>query len=157
PPELLVAPDERRRRRAGGPVERHDAIRGHGLRAALERKRADELERYAIAHESPSGLADDDVAVLRFLLESRRDVQGIADAGRELVADADLAGVDGDAQTDRTDHRLLGSRELAEGILDSDGRTDGADRVVLGDAGHAERAHDAIAEELHHGPAMRFD
>ena len=75
-----------------------------------------------------------------------------------VVAHDDLAGVDGDAQAERrpTDARLL-ARELAERALHRDRGAHGADRVVLGHARHAEGRHDAVAEELHDGAAVRVD
>src|SRR5262249_49551522 len=100
---------------------------------------------------------DQHVAVVRLLLEPRGDVQRIADAGGVVVGDDDLARVDGDAQPDVADDRALLGRELPERALDADRRPHRADRVVLGDARDAERAHDAVAEELHDRAAVRLD
>ena len=157
PPQLVVAPDERRRRCARRPLERDDAVRRDRLGAALEREDAEGLERHELAHQAPRRLADQHVAVVRLLLQARGDVQRIADAGRVVVADDDLAGVDRDAQPDVADDRALLARELAERVLDADRGAHGADGVVLGHARHAEGAHDAVAEELHDGAAVRFD
>src|SRR5262249_27629726 len=64
---------------------------------------------------------------------------------------------DGHAQPDVADDRALLGGELAERALDAHRRPHRADRVVLGDPRHAERAHDAVAEELHDGAAVRVD
>jgi hypothetical protein len=157
PTELVVAPDERGCRRACGTLEGDDAVRRHAFGAALEREGADGREGHEIADEPLRRLADQYLALLRLLLEPRCHVQWIANAGRVLVAGHDLAGVDGDTQPDVADDRALLAGELAERMLDADGRPHGADRVVLGDARHAEGAHDAVAEELHDGAAMRLD
>ena len=46
-PQLVVAPDERDRRRAGRPLERHHAVRRHRLGPALQREAAEGRQRHA--------------------------------------------------------------------------------------------------------------
>ena len=58
-------PTNARRRRARGPLERHDAIRLHRLGAALQREAAERLERHERRDEALRRLADHDVAVAR--------------------------------------------------------------------------------------------
>ena len=91
------------------------------------------------------------------LLEPRRDVERITEAGAVLVADDDLAGVDRDPQTEAAHHVTLLTGELAEGALHADGGTHGADGIVLGHVGHAEGAHDAVTEELDDAAPVGFD
>jgi hypothetical protein len=157
PPQLVAAPDERDGRRAGRPLQRHHPERRHRLGPALEREAAHRLERHQLAHQALRLLADQDVAVARLLLEPRRDVQRIADAGGVLVADHDLAGVDRDTQAQLARQLALGERELAERALHLDRGAHRADRVVLGHARHAEGAHHAVAEQLHHAAAVGLD
>ncbi|MBP1690092.1 MAG: hypothetical protein H6Q34_665 [Deltaproteobacteria bacterium] len=60
-------------------------------------------------------------------------------------------------QPERAEHARLLLGERMERLLHADGGTHGADRVVLSDARHAEGDHDAVAEQLHDGAAVRFD
>ena len=124
-------------------------------RPALERERAERLERHEVAHQPPRRLADQHVAVLRLLLQARRDVHRIADDVVVLAAHHHLAGVDGDAQPDLAEHSGLLLGELAERLLHRDRGAHGADRVVLGHARHAESRHHAVAEQLHDRAAVR--
>jgi hypothetical protein len=71
-----------------------------------------------------------------------------------IVARDHLAGVDGDAQTEVARQPGLLAGQLAEGLLHADGRSHGADRIVLGDAGHAEAGQHAVSEQLHDGAAV---
>src|SRR5216117_4042267 len=90
---------------------------------------------------APAGRSSDTTryaAVVSLLLEPRRDVERITEAGAVLVADDDLAGVDRDPQTEVARHVALLTGELAEGALHADGGPHGADGIVLACAGHAE-------------------
>ena len=155
--ELLVTADEGGRRGAGRALEREHAEGADRLRPTLQRERPDRLERDQVAHEALGRLADEDVAVARLLLQAGRDVQRVTDARRVLVGDDDLPRVDGDPQAGIPDDLALLSRELAERSLHGDGGADRADGVVLGDERHAERAHDAVAQELDDGAPVRLD
>ena len=157
PAQLGLASDERDRRRARRPLERLDPVRRHRLRAALEREASDTRQRHLPGHETLRGLADQHVAVARLLLEPRRDVERIADAGAVVVADHHLARVQRDAQAERAHALALLARELAEGALHVHGGAHRAEGVVLRHARHAEGAHHAVAEELHHAAAVRLD
>ena len=120
-PQLVVATHERSRRGAHGPLERHHAVRRHGLRPALEREASDALQRHPLRDQALGRLADQHVAVLRLLLEARCDVQRIADAGGVVVAHHDLAGVDRDPEPDPARELAVLPEERAEGALDLHG------------------------------------
>jgi len=156
-PQLVVAADERRRRRSHRAVERHHPVSRHGLGSTLEREDAEGRQRHQRPHQALGRLADQHVAVARLLLQAGGDVERIADAGGVVVADDHLAGVDRDAQADRADGIALRARELAKGALDAHRGAHGADGVVLGHTRHAEGAHDAVAEKLHDGAAVGLD
>ena len=156
PPQLVVPPDERDRRRARGTLERHHAIRRHRLGAALEREAAEGRQRHLLGDEALGRLAEQHVAVARLLLEPRRHVDGVAHHVGVIVARDHLSGVDRDAQTDVARQSGLLGDQLAEGLLHADRGAHGADGVVLGHAGHAEAGEHAVAEKLHDGSAMRF-
>jgi hypothetical protein len=97
PRELLLAADERHGRGAARPFERHDAVRRHRLRPALERHGAERRQRDQRPDQAPRRLADHHVAVPRRVLQPRRDVDRIPDDVVGGRIDDDLAGVDGDA------------------------------------------------------------
>jgi hypothetical protein len=156
PRELLLAADERRRR-AGRPLERHHAVRGHRLRPALERHRTERRQRDQRADQPPRRFPDHHVAILRHILQPGRDVDRIADDVVGGRVDDDLARVGGDAEPDRPDGSALLAGERTEGLLHGEGGAHGPHRVVLGDAWQPERGHDAVAEQLHDSAAMAFD
>ncbi len=92
------------------------------------------------------------------MLDPRRDVQRVPDEVGVATRDHDLAGVDPDAQSERL--AVLGrdrGGELGEPALDVDAGAHGAERVVLGDLGDAERGHHPVAHELGDGAAVRVD
>ena len=105
-PQLVLAADERDRRRAGGPLERHDPVGRHRLGATLQREGA-EWAGHLVAHQAPRRLADQHVAFARLLLQAAGHVQRVADALGPLVAHDDLARVHRDAQAERADDRAL--------------------------------------------------
>ena len=153
PPELLLAADEGHRRRAGGPLERHDSVCRHRLRPAPQRHAAERRQRDQGADEPPRRLPDYHVAVLRRVLEAGRDVDRIADDVVGGRFHDDLARVDRDPEPDAA----LLAGERAEGLLHGQGGAHGAHRIVLGDARQPERGHDAVAEELHDRAAVSLD
>ena len=150
--ELGVASQERR----GEAAERAPAFdRGDRPKsgdrvpetAQLERSRRLRLDRRE--RQAMRGLADQDLARPRRLLEARRDVDGLARRERRVgVVDDDLARLDADPGLEAELVNLLEDRQR------------GADRplgVVLVGARDAERRHHGVAGELLHRPAVRLD
>ena len=88
--QLVVAPDERGRRHARRPLERHDTVCRHALGAAFQGEDTGGRQGDQLAHQAARRLADQHVAIVRLLLQVRRDVDRVAD---------DLAGIDRDANT----------------------------------------------------------
>jgi hypothetical protein len=148
--ELLLAADEgvaqpahaarpHQRERADEPAT-DDSV---GLSLRRERQRLVELER--TAHRRSRALADEDLARLGGLLESRRDVDRVAgDEGAALarLSHHDVAGVHADPQRERIAEQLL------EPALHRERRVQRALRVILLRRGRAEGRHDGIADEL---------
>ena len=155
-PQLVLAPDERDRRRARGSFERHHAVRRHGLGPALQAEAAQRRERHELGNQPARRLPDHHVAVAGLLLKSGRDVHRIADDLARVVCD-DLTGVDRDTQTGLAHHGKLLVGELAEGLLHRDRRAHGADGVVLGHARRAEDGLHPVPEQLRDRAAVRLD
>ena len=86
--ELFGAADEGCGRRAGRPVERHDAVRLHRLGAALEREGAEQLERDVKELERTLSSTKRQVARAE---TAARHAQSAVDAAAEKVAEATAA------------------------------------------------------------------
>jgi hypothetical protein len=169
--ELALAPDKR-----SEPVVGSDLQPGPGLPRGQDLPRADRLRlplegqfgegpRMEVARDEAVGrLRDDDATGLGRLLEARGDVRRVADrrvVHAEVVSDTahdDEAGVD--ALPD-LEGQPLPPLELLAVILerrpDPDGGVDGPASVLLVSDGGAEEGHDAVAEELVHGPFVAVD
>ena len=153
PPDLVVAADEGRGRRARRFLQRHDTIRADGFVSALEDQAAERLQGHEGGDEAPGGFADHDVAVARLVLEARRDVDRVADQFGLVLGD-DFAGVDRDAQADLADEIAVPFGELSEHALHVDGGAHGANGIVLGNQRKADYRHHAVAEQLGHPAAV---
>ena len=156
-PQLVVAAYEGDGRGAGGSLQRRHSIRGHRLGSAFETDGTERGERHAIGDETARCLADQHLAVARFLLQPCGHVHGVADDIGVVVADDDLARVDCDTEADRADGLVLLVRELAKRALHGHRRTHGANGIILGDAWNTESGHHAVAEQLDDRPAVGFD
>src|SRR5439155_9788700 len=93
---LPLAADHRRVESAGAArcpcLERKQAVRAHRLALALELERIDRLDLHGIPDEPVRGVAEEDLSGRRRLLESFRDIDGIA--GCEALAAGGVAGND---------------------------------------------------------------
>ena len=78
-PQLVLAPDERDRRRARRSLERHHAVRRHRFAPPLQAEASERRERHELGDEAPRRFPDHHAAVARLLLEPGRDVDRIAD------------------------------------------------------------------------------
>jgi len=112
--------------RLGRAVERDDAVGRHRFHAAFECERAEGLKRHRGSNQPLRGFADEHLTVGGFLLQTRGDVHRIATTSVWSGTDDDLAGVDGDAQSDVADGGAVFARERAEGLLHADAGTHGA-------------------------------
>ncbi len=156
PLELALAADERRRRRAGRRLERHQTIGRHRLGAALQRDAPERRQRHARRDQAPRRFAEHDVAVPALLLQPRRHVHRVADDVVAGAAHHHLAGVDGDAEPRHGEHGLHADQRPKR-LLHRGGGPHGAERVVLRHPLQTEGRHHAVAEELHDRAAVRVD
>ena len=106
------------------------------------------------------GSADQDLPRPGGLLQSRRNVDGVAGGERALglVGDHDFPGVDAGADPDPHPVRRFELRiQLIESVAHLGCGAHGTQRVVLAEPWDAEDGHDGITDELLHGAAMTFD
>jgi hypothetical protein len=153
--QLVVASDERGRGRADRTVERDQPVRRHRLGAAAQRELAHRRQGHEIGDQAVRRLAEEHVAVVRLLLQAGGDVDRIADDVGLVGAHDHLAGVHGDAQADPAHHRALVSTIARKARCIASAARTARIAFVLGDARHAERRHDPVAEQLHHRAAVR--
>ena len=148
--ELAPAADERRRAEPARRLDRPQrAPRPHGLRPSSDLDLARALHLDRTGGKAASGRAEQDLAGLRGLLQSRGEVHGLAGGERRLrVLDHDLAGLDSDAH---------GEPQLLDRRHDGQSRTQRALGVVLVGERDFERGHHGVAGELLHGAAVRLD
>ena len=106
-------------------------------------------------------LADQDLARLSGLLEASRDVDGVAgDEGltARRIAGHHLTGVDPRAGEDAEAAVALEVLvQSVQSLAHLEGGPHGPERVVLVQDGDAEHRHDGVADELLHGPPVRFE
>ena len=147
--ELRLAPDERcaRAERAGGAFDRvHDAPRAQRPVQPLELERTGVLDDEAARGQAVCRRPEQDLARPRRLLESRREVDGLAgDEGRVGVLDDDLSRLDPDPRLEP---------ELADRVAHGERGLGRALRVVLVRLRHAERGEDGVPGELLDDPAV---
>jgi hypothetical protein len=105
--------------------------------------------------------SEEDLARLRRPLQTRRDVDGIADDERVSspgISDHDLTGIDADPRLDLLAESLSDlDVQLAERPGHRVGRSHRAERVVLVQAGNAEHGHHGVADELLDLAAVAFE
>ncbi len=165
--ELALAADQRGERRPGGRVEARaarpqpeHAIRRHRLRPAAHRQRPHRLESHVALGEPGGGLAHENAARIRQLLESPRDIGGVADGGvvhAKVIADGahhHETGVDPHPDGQRGS---AGGGELAHPALNVQRGQHGPAGMVLTGHRRAEERHEAVAEELIHRPAVAMN
>jgi len=126
------------------------AERAHGPALALQVERRYRLEPRVVAHEPVRLAAHQDLAGRGGLLETRRDVQRVADeqVGGLRRVDHDLAGVDPDPGLDA---------DVGERILHLERRPHRAQGIVLVHLWNPEDGHDRVADELGDGAAVALD
>jgi hypothetical protein len=127
----------------------------------LEGERAELREPHA-ARAARRALADEDLAGIGALLESRRDVHGIAGhepfAGAGLDAGDDLSRVDADAHRQPERVGLLeGPVQVLEAAAHPQRGAERARRIVLVRRRDTEDGHDRVADVLLDRPALGFD
>ncbi len=132
----------------GGARDRVEPEGGHRLRLALERQRLEGFDDGDVVHERERLGADQDLARLCRLLETRRDVDGVP--GRQASSDPahDLTRVDPDPRLDA---------EVRECVSHVQGRPTRAKSVVLVRDRHPEDGHDGVADERSDAPAVSLD
>ena len=132
----------------GGARDRVEPEGGHRLRLALERQRLEGFDDGDVFHERERLGADQDLARLCRLLQTRRDVDGVP--GRQASSNPadDLTSVDPDARLDA---------EIRERISHVQGRATRSQSVVLVRDGHPEDGHDSVADERSDAPAVGLD
>jgi hypothetical protein len=166
--QLLLAPDERRRRAAVprleaalGPAFGDDAEGRDRCREALERLRPERLELEELAHQPAGGGGDHHLVGPGEGLEPGGEVGGLADHGlfprralAQEVAHDDQAGRDPDSGRGR-----LAPRGVlpADAVDDGERGPDRALRVVLVRPRPAEVGEDAVAHELGYMPVVAGD
>jgi hypothetical protein len=135
--------------------------RRHRRRLAPERQRPGVLGRHGVVNEPVGGLADEDLAGLRLLLEAGGDVHGVAQDDRLSdgpLAGEDLARVDAGPHGDgeAPDRRELGVQrgERRPQLVGGPHRAQG---VVLVDARQPEHRHHRVADELLDHALMAID
>ncbi len=168
---LALAADERRQAPAAedglirlGGAEPEQPIRLDQLRLALDLGRSQGLGLDLAMDQPPRRLADQDRARLGDLLQAGRQVRGVAHGGvvgAEVVANAadhDPAGIEThpDLELDAVALAQLGVL-VADRLLETQGRQDGAAGVVLVRDRRAEQGHEAVAQELVDGPLVAVD
>jgi hypothetical protein len=119
------------------------------------------LDGYCVAHQLESGLADEDLTWLSRLLESGRDVDGVADYERltgEGIAHHNLARVNPSTRLD-LDAPLAAEVDVERLQVDAhvERCANGTQGVIFVKRGDAEDSHDGVADELLYGPAVAFD
>jgi hypothetical protein len=127
---------------------RDEAKRLHLLRLPLQLERLDRLDLDRAARELHRSGSDVDLVRRRSLLESRRNVDGVAGDQPFACAGDHLARVD-------TDARLHAERR--QRVAHLRGGSQCAQRVVLVQQWNAEHRHHRVADEFLDGPAMAFD
>ena len=143
---------------------RADLVKAKGgdrLALPLERQRSDPFGIHSVAKEPVRTLADQDLARLSGLLEASRDVDGVAgDEGLTArgIAGHHLTGVDPRAGEDPEAAVALEVLvHSVQSLAHLEGGPHGPERVVFVQDGDAEHRHDGVADELLHGPPVRFE
>ena len=127
----------------------------HGRASALDLYLAQGLVSVLAAGGPPRLLADHDAAARAFGLESRPDVQRVADEVGVARPDHHLAGVHCDAQIQLGPVGFgdLGG-QVDEALLKLDRGVDGVRGVVGSDLGYTPDGHESVADVLRHARAM---
>ena len=146
--------------RRGG-AHRHEPVRRHGLRLALEVEWRHELDFDLVPSEPVGEVAEDHFATARRLFQPRGGVHGVArdhPLGRARVARDHLAAVDPDviAQLEARVRAESGVQRLQR-RLHVRGRTDRANGVVLVPDRQPEDGHHRVADELLHRAAVALE
>jgi hypothetical protein len=133
-------------------LERQHAEGAHALGASLQREGARPAPASPTSRTRRSRrLADQHVAVPRLLLQAGGDVQRVADAAAcsSVTTTSPVFTATRRPVSPTTSRSFRANSRKASCIATR--RADGADALVLRDERHAERAHDAVAQELDDG------
>ena len=133
-------------------ADRDEAVGSDRLRLALQRQRLHLLDDHGVANQAVGRLPKQDLRLGCRLLQTGRDVHGVAGhqslAGARVAGD-DLAGIHAGAVDE---HHSLATLELEvdalQGLLHVGRRADRPQRVVLVSGGQPEDRHHGIADEL---------
>ncbi len=163
PRELALPADESRFRPPIQPARGHadHQVRCDGLALALGKDRLGWLAPDLVADELERRLAHENRTRRRGLLETRRDIHGIAgdECGPGVPRPSDnRTRVDAHAELDA--HAPLAGQldvELADGVTELDGGAYRAERIVFVDRWDAEYGHDRVADELLDCAAVPLD
>ena len=133
----------------GDDAPRSDCI---GLPPDLDRP--ERLCDYGVTDEPVGCLTDEDLTGCCQLLESRRDVHGVARGEGVPVTDDDLAGVEADSERDGIGELPV---QLGERNANLSRGADRAQRVILVRSWDAKNRHDRVADVLLDGATVARD
>ena len=158
--KLLLAADHRHRREPPGLVGAHvlQLPGADGLALALEREVGQRLRDHRAPDALERGLAEQDLAGARGLLQPGCDVDRVAGRQSFLGAGDDLTGVDPRAQREgRAEVALELLVQRGDRVAQLGRRPHCAERVVFVQHRHAEDGHGRVADELLDAPAVPLD